>query len=70
MKPPIAETVRYDPKTGRCTPRAHPMLAHEVAALLPIMELVRPIRRYPPYTHLARVRSQHYLIRIKKGASK
>ena len=70
MNQPIAETVRYNPKTGTCTPRAHPMLAHEVAALLPIMELVRPVRRYPPYTHLARVRNQFYLIRIKKGEPK
>lgn len=63
MNQPIAETCSYDPATGRCKPKGYPMLAHEMYSLLAIMELVRPIRRFPPYTHLARVGRQFYLVK-------
>lgn len=67
MKKPIAEACLYDPQTRKCKPLSFPLLAHEIAALLPDMELVEPITNLPPYTHITRVRRQYYLVRLNGG---
>jgi len=67
MKKPIAETCCYDEQTGQCTPLTFPLLAHEIAPLVWDMELVEETDRFPPYTHIGRVKHRHYLVRLNGG---